>query len=267
MKHSIKVFLFATIYLVSCNADKGTKGEETSQRAIPPFPTVIDTLKFERNDSLGNGEETTWLRTANYPFLYIGVMTDSIFVNHQLRYELHSPRFLPDSLLTENKNKQNKSHLQEYYIDWEDKRNYLYGQKSDVEIRIDTAKKINHSFPILLTNYAKDTIAIGYGDILPLIMEAKDSTGLWKPIEEAFVYMCGNGVGTIILPPNEVVLSYVPITNGNYSTELRIVFGENHSEPFKGNINYRQFESRYDERGNYKEEYKREEREGNATNH
>jgi hypothetical protein len=96
-------------------------------------------------------------------------------------------------------------------------------------------------------------------------LEAKDSTGNWRPIEEPYVYMCGNGVGTIILPPTEVVLSFVPITNGNYLTQLRLVFGNNHSAPYVGYINYRQFERPFDQRGNFKEEFLREMQERKAT--
>ena len=49
---------------------------------------------------------------------------------------------------------------------------------------------INYGYPVLLINNHTDTVTIGYGVILPLEMEAKDSTGLWKPIEKRFIYLC-----------------------------------------------------------------------------
>lgn len=70
--------------------------------------------------------------------------------------------------------------------------------------------------------------------------------------------MCGNGVGTIILPPNEIGLSATMIYNGNYSTTLRLKIDSTFSNEFKGNINYRQFESMFNDQGDYKEEYKKE---------
>ncbi len=251
MKHVISI-LFFSVYLVSChteNKNADTQGSRT-------FPVVIDTVKHEKNVFSDNEEKITWLSTAHYPFLYIGTLTDTIFANYQLHFGYTQPSPSNGNI-----------DLQKYYIDWlAKKRNYRYGQKANVEIRIDTTKKINNSYPILLTNNTKDTIAIGYGNILPLIMEAKDSTGLWKPIEEPFIYSCGNGIGTIILPPNEVVLSLTAITQGNYPTELRLAYGDNHSQAFKGVINYRQFESRYNKEGNYKEEYIQEEKAKRATN-
>lgn len=71
--------------------------------------------------------------------------------------------------------------------------------------------------------------------------------------------MCGNGVGTIILPPNEIVLSSAPIFNGNFKTELRLTVPKTdiYSNTFDGSINYRQFESMFNEAGEYKSENKR----------
>lgn len=48
----------------------------------------------------------------------------------------------------------------------------------------------------------------------------------------------------------------MPIFKGNYKTQLRLSMGSNKSKAVWGNINYRQFESKFDENGNYREEYK-----------
>ena len=102
--------------------------------------------------------------------------------------------------------------------------------------------KINYGYPVLLTNNHTDTVTVGYGVILPLEMEAKDSTGLWKPIEKRFIYACGMGLNSIILPPNEIILTSAPIYKGDFKTDLRLVLGDNFSPVFQGNINYSQFE-------------------------
>lgn len=70
--------------------------------------------------------------------------------------------------------------------------------------------------------------------------------------------MCGNGVGTVILPPNQIVLSSAMKYSGNYPTTLRLRIDSTFSNEFKGNINYRQFESIFNKRGDFKEEYKQE---------
>ena len=110
----------------------------------------------------------------------------------------------------------------------------------------------------MIQNIGTDTITIAYGDFLPLITEAKDSIGNWKPIEEKWTYMCGNGVGSIILPPNEIGLSATMVYHGNYPTTLRLRIDSSFSNEFMGRINYRQFESMFNKQGEYKEEYKQE---------
>jgi len=126
--------------------------------------------------------------------------------------------------------------------------------QSKIDIQVDTTIKISGLYPVMLTNLDIDTISIGYGNHIPLIMEATDSFGNWKPIQEISIYLCGNGVGTINLPPSECVLTLAPNYQGNYKTELRLTLGDSHSKSFIGLINYSQFESRFDEQGEYKEQ-------------
>lgn len=260
----IVVFLFISIFLVSCSPL--TEGKTDT----PPFPVVMDTSTFktEKPDSFYGVEETTWLTTARYRFSYIGVLADTLVANHHLISQISPPVFfIADSTIEKKEENMKKSHLQAYYIDWEDRtKHYAPGLKANVDVRIDTVKKINNSYPVLLTNNANDTITIGHGEFIPLIMEAKDSSGAWRPIEKKFIYMCGNGVGTIILPPKEVVLTFAPVTHGDFPTELRLAYGDNHSSSFRGMIQYRQFKSKFDKAGNYTEEYKQELKEKKQEN-
>jgi hypothetical protein len=262
MKQAFILFLFSSIYVISCNTAKN-KPEQSSKEDIP-FPIIIDTVNYEKNNSLEADEkyaylyidknDRTELSTANHPIVCIGALADTMIVNYRLRYSFCTPPVLPGMKI----DKSLRSDQKKYYIEQEEKMIFLHGQESNVSIRIDTTKQINNSYPALLTNNEKDTIGIGYGQVLPLIMEAKDSTGKWRPIEKKYRYFCGVGVGTIILPPKEVVLALVPVTQGNFFTELRLTYGDNHSSPYMGMINYGQFKSRYNGRGNYTEEYERE---------
>ena len=74
-------------------------------------------------------------------------------------------------------------------------------------------------------------------------------------LSEILTYICGNGLGKIMLPPNEIVVTSAMIYNGHYKTDLRLKIGKNYSKPFKGTINYRQFDSMFNESGNYKKAY------------
>ncbi len=252
------ILLLATI--VSCKEEalNSNKVEIESNS----FPYLIDTSDFKVSDRY-----ETWLATANYDFLYIGRYRDTIMVDYNLRFSQPPPP-PPGTDIDETYEDKTDNSFQGYYLDWLAEKNYKYWEESDIEIRIDTSRIINNddihvdwdnpyfkANPVMLINKEVDTILIGYGHFVPLIIEAKDSLSNWKPIEKKWTYMCGNGVGSIILPPNEIVITSAMIYNGDYETDLRLKIGKNYSKSFSGKIKYRQFESMFDDTGNYREEY------------
>jgi len=237
------------------------------------FPVVIDT-----SDIKISKREATWLSTANYELLYIGKWQDSIYPDYKLKYYPIAPlpptppanEFDPNDTIGYHK-RLTEHKMYPYYIDWMTPVNYKSWRNADFSIKVDTTQRVKNddinvnwdepffeAYPVLIENKEKDTIIIGYGHFLPLITEAKDSTGNWRPIEKRWTYMCGNGVGTIILPPSEIGLSATMIYHGDFSTSLRLRINSTFSNEFKGNINYRQFESMFNDQGDYKEEYKKE---------
>ncbi|MBD81438.1 MAG: hypothetical protein CL840_21145 [Crocinitomicaceae bacterium] len=236
------------------------------------FPVIIDTFNFKTSK-----RKAAWLSTANHELLYIGKWKDTIYPDYRLKYYPIAPppppaanKFDPSDttayskILTEHK-------MYPYYINWMALHNHISWHEAKISITIDTTQRVKNddihvnwdepffeAYPVLIENMEDDTITIAYGSFVPLITEAKDSTGNWRPIEKKWMYACGNGVGTFILPPNEIALSATMIYHGNYSTTLRLKIDSTFSNEFKGNINYRQFESKFNEQGGYKEEYKRE---------
>jgi hypothetical protein len=158
-----------------------------------------------------------------------------------------------------------------YYIDWLSINNQKHWNEAEISILIDTNQRVKNdmicfncdyyffdAYPVLIKNIDIDTITIGYGHFIPLITEAKDSLGNWRAIEEEWKYGCGNGVGSIILPPNEIGISATTIYQGDYKTKMRLRIADNFSNEYDGYINYRQFESKFNDEGEYKEEYKQE---------
>jgi hypothetical protein len=131
-----------------------------------------------------------------------------------------------------------------------DNRDFKRRDSANLLIKIDTTQIISNdgrkAFPVLIQNATKDTIYIGYGNQIPIITEAKSKNGEWKPIKEHFTYMCGVGLHSIILPPNEVVITSELIYSGQFKTKLRIRMEDNYSEEFDGMINKSQFESEWD---------------------
>jgi hypothetical protein len=237
------------------------------------FPVIIDTSEFKTSKRVA-----TWLSTANYELLYIGKWKDTIYPDYGLEYyplvpppppPLGSEFVLSDTIDYQKSPTEHK--MSSHYIDWMTPVNYKSWRVAKLSIKVDTTQSVKNddihvsweepffdAYPVLIENKENDTITIAYEDFVPLITEAKDSMGNWRPIEKDWIYTCGNGVGTVILPPNEIVLSAAMIYHGHYSTTLRLRIDSTFSNEFEGSINYRQFESRFNKQGDYKEAYKKE---------
>jgi len=238
MKTIQLIILGTLVGLYSCNGNKNTDKE------IEVFdfktPVVQDTFKTNRIERV-----TVWLQNGNYNPLYIGPREDSIYVSYR-----------PD--------------LKKYFVYDEDMRNYNRPDSSGIKLVVDTTNFISdHSkiweddgsmlstksfkaFPVFVINTSKDTLSIGYGDHLPIIMEAMDTKGNWRPIEERYIYMCGTGLNGIILPPKEIVVTSAPIDKGKFKTKLRLRYNNILSQEFYGTINPTQFDSEYDKKGERK---------------
>jgi hypothetical protein len=186
MKYFSLISFIALLILSSCQFDeqKSDKKEKIEVRKnLKPFPKVLDTiigkfLYFDKNT------DYTWLTTANYNFYFIGAIRDTIFSYPLIKL------FLPPETKRIKNQKKYENLFKKYYIDWEENREYKYCEQTEVEIQVDTSNNISTDFyPTLLTNKDKDTIFIGNGERIRMIMEAIDTTGNWKPIQRRFIYV------------------------------------------------------------------------------
>ena len=103
-----------------------------------------------------------------------------------------------------------------------------------------------YAYPVFLKNETNDTLQIGSGNYIYMIVEAVDSFGVWRPIQRPYVYFCGTGLNSIIIFPNEYMITACDIFNGDYSTKLRLKLKRNNnllSNEFYGKIYYSQFKS------------------------
>lgn len=97
------------------------------------------------------------------------------------------------------------------------------------------------SFEIINSTDSNYSISNDLG--LPIIQEAKDENGEWKPIEYSLL---NGGHSTIELPKKSKIEIAAPRYRGNYETDLRLKiaiqkYGILTSETYKGRINYEQF--------------------------
>ena len=202
--------LFLMIGCATCNwvSNDNLETVTPDTLAIPvaaadTLPVLMDTtdlnkFSFIKRDTV----HASWLTTADYRFLYIGPVTDTIRVNHFLGIHPPPP---PPSILADPQDASSQPRIdpieKKYYRDWGEDPVWKNYRDANLNLVIDTSRTINSSYPVFIQNCDTDTTSVEYGRHLPLIMEAQDSTGNWRPIQEHFMYICGMGVGTIVLPP------------------------------------------------------------------
>ena len=247
-KTSFILTLLVLVIAISCDraTNKDIDEVETFQ-----FPKITDRFK---NDTLELTSEI-WLNYGDHNPYYFGKLTDSITIERYLRPMIPPPP-PPGADTSEWDFEPRKGKFDDYFLDWMDNRNYKTRDSANLIIKVDTTQIINsngrNAFPVLIKNITTDTIYIGYGNQIPIITEAKSKNGEWKPIEEQYIYMCGVGLHSIILPPNELVITSELIYTGNFKTKLRLKMGNNYSDEFNGEINETQFESEWDSNGDRK---------------
>jgi hypothetical protein len=229
------IIMVATL-LGACELSDGKVVEE-EQKLTFKFPTYINTEKMLDDDYTQYSEGTAaWLADkANYYYFYVGALSDTIVISNRIYFNV-------PPLPSESKPKiQEFDKYQKYHIEWEIEYNYAYVTDAIVEIQVNPAILVNNSFPVIVRNTTKDTIAIGNDVKIPLMMEAKDSLGVWKPIQSELQVMCGLGIGQVMLPPDEIVVTFAPKFEGSFRTLFRLTLGKNKTRPFWGKLNYEQF--------------------------
>lgn len=124
---------------------------------------------------------------------------------------------------------------------------------SRLRIYVDTSKSLPikmfpnnqlvSSYPVYLYNLSKEAVYIGKNDHLNIILEAKDTTGLWHEIEFLPTSFSEEKLDLILLPENYFAVSSCFIYSGDFETEMRITFDTKNSRKsniFRGSINYEQ---------------------------
>lgn len=236
MKINKTIILYFMLLFVfySCNnsikLNNPNMKEEYSIKEV--FPKIIDEF-YKINTS----QEPENLGVIYHQPKYIGLLKDTIRIEYRNSIRPSNVKTPKNCKLILKKNKFSK-----YFIkrDW-NKRQYVKIDSMNVEFSIDTTQYISNenrkSYPVIVKNISNDTLNIGYGSVIPINTEALFENGKWKLIEKNTAKFCGNGLETIILPPNEILITNQTVYNdGNYKTKLRLRIGQNKSCEFYGKI-------------------------------
>lgn len=184
---------------------------------------------------------------AEFHPLYIGEKLDSIFLNYNSeevtsnalgwRYSWETN---PNELKIFIDTTQLIGSLHEYTLPIPPTN---FEEADDWEIEISTRN--TQAYPIIIENISNDTLILGYGEHIPLIIEAQDSLGIWKPIQEPFLYFCGTGIEHFYIAPNQIAITSCKLFEGDYTAKMRLAFVSEiilYSNEFYGQVKYSQFE-------------------------
>lgn len=239
IKTPITILCLTTLLMLSCQTDKGDTEKEVVD--LETFPVILDTSKIARWLDIIGEYNINGLPYTHYEYYFIGQVKDTIYLNPSLHFDLYSLGGMSKSgeIISEEITVLEDPFLK-YCKEWEDNIDFKHYSEVKIDIAMNREIKFSDYFPVVLTNWNKDTIIIGNSTNIPLKMEAMDSSGIWRAIHENYEVGCGNGVGQIILPPNECVITLAPIFTGPFKAKLRLSIGESYSEPFIGFINEQQ---------------------------
>ncbi len=230
------------ILLFSCQGNNKMKNNEkilivAENKKKRYFPFIIDTIAQSARDFKVH-RDNVWCKEGNYRQVYIGDKKDTIFL-------MNGRELYKNYIYNHNKAKTYKR------ID----STRITIEVDTTTILVDKFTKTDSlkSYPVFIKNITKDTVIIGAGNHFPMRLEAKNEKGIWKPIEEYFIYDCGTGLNTTLLPANKLAIVLVPIFKGSFKIKLRLGYANRwgrephfttYSNEFTGTINLTKFRNR-----------------------
>ena len=205
-----------------------------------------------------------------YNLLYIGKEKDTIFIDYKsgLSLMMSPPPPPPPPPLNHSKTEVIEDTIADEEEDWSEfsksidefgaywcfsyeltahYRQVLWGDSAKVDIVVDTNRYILSydwvpiagqsfkAYPVIIKNIEKDTVVLAIRDYVELVLEGQTKDG-WKPLKEPFRHRgCGNGLTYLLLPPNEILVTSIPVYTWKKATQLRLKLGNNYSATFRGN--------------------------------
>lgn len=232
--NSMKVYsvlFLALLFTVSCEPGKREYKFESFKFDTP---RVIDTMNDRHLKDYKWLEEDAW-----YAVYYAGPLTKNI----QLQYPVKNIKYIDSNLI-----------IPFPEINWA------------IKIIVDTSQLLSfesslEGYAVFVINKGIDTMSLAFGlshkggeelnFAIPLRMEAKDTDSKWKPIQWPFSFLDNFGVNYINLPPDNIILTGMPMYKGAFRTKLRLEFSKEkiYSNEFVGYINRTQFIRRGDSAG------------------
>lgn len=181
---------------------------------------------------------------SDYPIYYIGHRVDTIKIGK--RYWRGQTHWLDNFNLPCNRRYSHKT--LSIYVDTSFKTNSPVDYFSDNPEVVKDSTINYHAFLFTIKNISDSVIFMGRTfSVFFIHREAKNKNGEWIKVDKNLsdLGVCGTGQPTIILKPNEIIVSKVKRYKGNFVTDFRLVFGYGknvvYSNIFRDSIDERTF--------------------------
>jgi hypothetical protein len=211
-----------------------------------PFNNIVFSDSLRRLPKL---DTASVISVACFSPLYIGPSKDSIFLCYNT-WDISQREFVRDAY------RQIQTNDLSIYVDTTKKIasinsfNFIPSVPSSNNLEnIDLSTSIPNdvivAYPVFIKNLSSDTLSVGFGNFMPIIIQAIDSLGQWSPIQDYYFYDCGTGLSAFYIPPNQICVTSCKLFKGNFKTKMRLVYGykkQIFSNEFYGWMDYKQFE-------------------------
>lgn len=241
--------LAALQFLCSCSREPESKPKNIVHEVEEEyFPKVIDTSSLT-----GRNKSFEEFSTSNYKPLYLGNKKSTLFVDYFIPKYTKDPNLIkPVGHKATKDDSLKEDYLNKYesYFTIQNSDDLINQDSADIRIYIDTSQVVRsitlknwntdtiiyNSYPVIIQNEMNSDIIVGYGFQIPLIIEVENDQNNWIPIETKYLYPCGNGLRSMLLPKDEIIITSLPISEGKSKTKMRLKLGKNYSNEVWGNL-------------------------------
>lgn len=248
--YTIELLIYAILvcFVAACDQPVERTKSVVQDKEEINFPTIQDTFNLQ-----GKTKSIDLFLLSNYHPIYIGKDTNVVTVDYQIQQFYPTPpsvEIIGEELIaTESENKIKYRKLYETYFEEYPASKYTYWDSARVEIIIDTTQKVKslgrtkrdriehifEAYPVLIRNSSETNVSIGYGSHIPLILEFLHNDN-WIHLEYMYFYPCGSGMNSIILPKDEIIISSLPLMEGDKTQYFRLKLGNSYSNIIQGRL-------------------------------
>lgn len=230
------MWFLLSLFLLSCSGEKSLKSKN-HQKDISIHKVKSKKSSFTHSKPLTENDFQKII-------LIDAEKGQQIKVNENT-YMDFEPYFIGD--LNDTIDFNSKWFQEDLWYAFEDKRNYSYPKKKDINIFVDTTRFIRvevgfknekyiKSYPVFIENISKDSLIITSIMSLPIMIEVEFDNKWQEWIWGNYSIGCGN-TSELLLPPGNILVTAFKIYEGNHRVKMRLVYGDKiYSNTFWGMI-------------------------------